>query len=301
MNQKALPLFILILFGLVVAQSLSFYGITIPVDETTSDFLSFSTTTTSGNDPSSPSIKITSGLGSKIYVDANDSFDCKNGQLNISVPDGIIGGKIGLFDEAPPYLDMVILPIDGNKSVFTILASSTYSLVAIDFPSYVALNNFRKEFTLCPEEITIPETSKEVVPAENKSIELPLVPEPTPPSISKEDASFAILVANNSISIAITENKDVSAAQAKLTEANLVLSIDDYKQAKKLAEEAFELVKNAKAKATDTAKPATTQTKSIPQQGMDLGIIIISLAAVFVLVLVYFLVIGKKKKRSKKA
>ncbi|GEM_PF-5207535 len=298
MYRRSTILLALLILGLVSAQTIDFYGITIPIDEKFSDVMSFSTSTTSGNDPSSPSIRVTDGSKTKFYVDAKDSFDCKTGQLNITVPDGIIGGKLGLFNEAPPYLNMVILPIDGNKSIFTILASSTYSLVAIDFPSYVQLNAFRKEFILCPEQAVPEPTINETKPVEPVPAE---IPKQTPPVITKEDAVFAISVANEGVSIAITENKDVSAAQLKLEEATLALSAGNYNQAKKFAEEAFMLAKDAKAKASIT-KPTTVAVKQEPvqQSGMSVFQLALVIGVAFVVILVYLILSERKTRVTKK-
>jgi hypothetical protein len=291
MYKRIVLLFAIFSISLVLAHTtIDFFGITVPVDEKTSGFIQFSTTTASGNDPSSPSIKVTDGSKTKFYVDAKDSFDCRTGELNISVPDGIIGGKIGLISESPPYPDMVIKPIDGNITKFIVLYSGTYSLVQYDFPSYVQLNDFRKIYTLCPEEQA--PVIQEPVTIEEKSVQ---VQEQTPPSTTKTDAVSAITLANAAINSAYESGNDVSVAQAKLTEAKVVLSVGDYKQAKELAEEAFELAKSAKAKTVSSTAPTTASVKqAVPT--IDVTILVAIITVLFMLVMGHIFMISKNKK-----
>jgi hypothetical protein len=68
-----------------------------------------------------------------------------------------------------------------------------------------------------------------------------------------------------------------------------LIASGDLEGAKKLAEEALALVKSAKAKATTPATTAPTTKPATPQQGMDLGtILLIGAVVVIVIVGIYY-------------
>lgn len=289
----------ILMVGMLFAQdSYNFYGLKFPLDEKFADYLTFSTTKPSGNDPSSPSIKITGGSQTKIYVDAKDSFNCTTGELIISVPDGIIGGKLGLFNEAPPYLNMVTVPIDGNQSIFTIQATSVYSLVAIDFPAYVQLNEFKKTFVLCQEQTTtadqIPKEPSPVVIQNTSNV--PAVPG----AVTQEDAAFVIEAASLEISKASSENKEVSLAQSKLAEAKVVFSTKDYEQAKKLGQEAYTLANSAQPIPKTVTANQNIKPETKPKSVIDVVQLAIIIGVSFVLILVYLILSERKTKSNTK-
>ncbi len=118
---------------------------------------------------------------------------------------------------------------------------------------------------------------------------------------TKEDALSAILDANNAITAAFNTGKDTSSAKSKLDDANAALAAGNYDLAKQLAEEAKQLVLNAKplgATPQTNPKNNTSVTPTVlppANKGFDwfwlIGIVILVLIGG----VTYYLLIKKKR------
>jgi hypothetical protein len=243
----------------------------------------------------------TSSTTSKSTVSLSKTFDCATGKLVVTVESGgaVSGLTVKLFNTA----DYSVVSGTSNsegKVTFTISKTGTYQLEAEATTAYLATSISDFGLTLCPAttetpEVTTPVTTPEtttpevIVPETTPTTTPETVPEVTTPSITKEEVLVIISSADSAIVLAVKENKDVSGAKAKLTEANVLIASGDLEGAKKLAEEALALVKSAKAKATTPATTAPTTKPATPQQGMDLGtILLIGAVVVIVIVGIYY-------------
>jgi hypothetical protein len=139
------------------------------------------------------------------------------------------------------------------------------------------------------------------VPSENPTAETPNYQ----PTVTKMDALASISSADSAISAAVNSGKDVSAARAKLDEANQALNAGDYILASKLAMEASELAKNAKASAPATTVNTVVKPAAIAQPvqktgGFDLVLLLIGAVVLIVIVgLAYYFTKKRGKERSK--
>jgi hypothetical protein len=226
---------------------------------------------------------------SKTVLYPKTKFDCFTGKITIDVGEAN-GEVLQLMKEGVPPSIITTKTITDGKVEFIIPSSGTYSIVPYQFTSKYVLSISTETYTLCPATTETPEVTTPVTP---EVIVLEVTPEETPAevtvtSITKEEVLVIISSADSAINIAAKENKDVSTAKAKLTEANVLIASGDLEGAKKLAEEALALVKSAKAKATTpaTTSAATTTTQS---GGLDLGtILLIGAVVVIMIVGIYY-------------
>jgi hypothetical protein len=239
---------------------------------------------------------------SKTVLYPKTKFDCFTGKITIDVGEAN-GEVLQLMKEGVPPSIITTKKITDGKVEFIIPSSGTYSIVPYQFTSKYVLSISTETYTLCPAttEVTTPliqeTTTPEVIVPETTPTTTPeTVPEVTTPSITKEEVLVIISSADSAIVLAVKENKDVSGAKAKLTEANVLIASGDLEGAKKLAEEALALVKSAKAKATTPATTAPTYPTGNANETLNIGLIAIAVIAI-IIISAFFLFKSKNKSR----
>jgi len=245
----------------------------------------------------SSSATSTGGLAGKNAVELSKTFTCSDGKLLVTVSPVVSGIKVKLFSLVDYTTVSGTTDSDGKVS-FTITKDGVYQLDSESTSGYLAGSVSDFELKLCPgaTPVTTPvttvteETTTEVITETPTEEQPPVI---TTSSVTKEEVLIILTSADEVIVLAVKENKDVSSAKAKISEANVLIASGDFEGAKLLAEEALALAKSAKAKAaaatTTTTTPATTTTAKPTQQGMDLGtILLIGAVVVIVIVGIYY-------------
>jgi len=251
---------------------------------------------------------------SKTEPTLSKTFECASGKLEVSaVYSGtpISALELRLYDTRD--FSYVSKQTGSNgKADFTITANGNYEVDSLSTSNHLSkvLGPFQLE--LCPATVpgieatvvgttvtetttTTPETTVTVpettLPAEETTVVV---------AAAKEEALAVISSGDSAIVVAVKEGKDVTEARAKLDAASVALNAGNYEEAKKLALEAAELAKNAKAKAAATT-PATTKPTATPattqKAGFDMGMVLIGVVVLVVILgLAYYLTQGKGRK-----
>jgi len=141
--------------------------------------------------------------------------------------------------------------------VFDLTEAGTYELIASGSKYKTKEASF--SFDMCEIEVTIPETT----PAEEPEEETPPEEEGEVTSDEMEAATTALSDAESAIEAAKAAGKDTSAAEAKLQEAEQAFHMEQFAEAKQLADEAKALLEAAApAPAEEETPPVAEETSA---------------------------------------
>lgn len=257
----------------------------------------------------------------KISVVLGNSFDSNTNKLNISVLESgsfipVSGVSIRLYDTSD--YSYVSGATDSSGIVqFSITKSGRYQaeipsgsdysftpiLISIELGNDITYVNNATEVISEKEETETPSNPQQTI-TNGGSEEKPKIIEQTkekeyieePPKTEKERALEKIAEADAAIFSASKENRDVSSAKEKLSEANIFLSKGQYQEAESLAIAAVSLAKTAKPLNLQASQSGTT---SVLSANLIAGFTALHLLVVFLVVFgvwfVYNKMVSKKK------
>jgi len=145
--------------------------------------------------------------------------------------------------------------------VFDLTEAGSYELIASGSKYKTKEASF--SFDMCEIEVTIPETP----PAEEPEEETPPAEEEevTETSDAMEAATTALSEAESAIEAAKAAGKDTSAAEAKLQEAEQAFHLENFAEAKQLAEEAKALLEAAAPAPVEEETPPVTEEEPVAE------------------------------------
>lgn len=231
-------------------------------------------------------------------------FDCETGLLTLS-SDGGSGTLVRVIRPSDYYVMEKETDGDG-KAIFTITQDGTYQIYQLATAQNPAYTSEYFQLSLCtiqpPVQNVTPPAQNVTPPANVTNQTQPPEQNQTPTGPSLQDAKDAIAEADNIVFQAMTNGKDTQAARDKLAQAQEALNNGLHADAIKLAEEAANLAKNAKAvtKPPETTITQTTSpiTPTAPQKGSDWLMLLVGLAIpIVVLVAVGVYLFTKKGKK----